>query len=97
MDSPAVRRKLEDDRNKARRGQGNIGMDGSNSKAGLSINETRNAINEDNSRFIADQKQVTMSIIKQQDEALLGLDDAVGRLDHMGRAINTELKEQVLR
>jgi hypothetical protein len=36
-----------------------------------------------------------MSIIKQQDEALLGLDEAVGRLDHMGRAINTELKEQV--
>lgn len=85
MESAAVRRKMEDDENKARRVAG--GFD-PNSDA-IHAN-----IDRENNRFIADQRQLTKQTIQHQDVQLDHLGKAVDRLGQMGTDINTELKEQ---
>lgn len=83
MDSPWVRKKVEEDEIKSKR----TGYDEVH-------NALTKSVEEDNSRFIRDQKQVTQSSIKQQDESIEQLGQAVERLGQVGREINTEIKEQ---
>jgi hypothetical protein len=82
MESPAIRRKLEDDENKARQGVNDESLGAVTS------------IEKENSRFIRNQQQVTRENIAQQDIQLEQLGHAVDRLEGVGRTINTELKEQ---
>ncbi len=67
MDSPAVRRKIEEDEINSRRGN-----EFSNSHS--------NALQEENQSFINNQTKQTHTLIAQQDVQLDGLSDAVGRL-----------------
>ena len=91
MESPAVRKKLDDDENKSRQqaGAGNLRADMRGTGGGKSYEA-------DNSRFISNQRLVTQEVIAQQDNNLEALDSAVDRLHNMGGAINQELKEQNL-
>ena len=85
MESPTVRRKLEDDENKSRR----VGGSGMGS---LGIEDSRGgAAEKDNSRFIANQRLVTQQNIEQQDIHLEALGNAADRLGVMSGAINTGL------
>jgi hypothetical protein len=52
------------------------------------------ALDEENSRFVSDQKLRTKEIIAQQDKNLGVLGESVDRLGQTSRAINQELKEQ---
>eukprot|EP01036_Dinobryon_divergens_P029206 gene29206-38274_t len=83
IESQAVRRKLEEEENKTKRG---------------TYDETTNAmqasINEENSKFIKNQTQQMTEMTKIQDENLDQLGQAVDRLGETGRAIRTELREQ---
>lgn len=83
MDSPAVRRKLDADDAKGRRG--------SNYEV---HNAMQRAIDEDNDRFVGDQRTQTRQIINQQDDSLEQLGAAVDRLHVAGKEINREVKEQ---
>jgi chromosome segregation ATPase len=89
IDSPAVRRKIEDD---DRRGKNNNADDAysalnpSNSSSSSSAN--------DNAGFIKNQKLQTREMIDMQDKNLDQLGNAVDRLGEIGRTINTEIKEQ---
>jgi hypothetical protein len=83
IDSPAVRRKIEDDENKARRDQGDASM-----------NILQQRVEKENDRFIADQKQQMKQVIEAQDQNLEHLDKGVTRLGEMAKDINTELKTQ---
>lgn len=83
MESAAVRRKMEDDKNKARRGEFDESSDAMHA-----------SIERENNRFIADQRQLTKQTIQHQDVQLDHLGQAVDRLGNMGRDINQELKEQ---
>jgi hypothetical protein len=87
MESPAIRRKLEEDENKNRRsGGGGGGITGNSS----GYEDGRgNAIENDNSRFIANQRLTTQQNIDQQDIQLEALGSAVDRLGDMTGAINT--------
>lgn len=82
MDSPAVRRKIEDDERKLQRST-------NDEELGAVTN-----IERGNTSFVRGQQQATREAINQQDEALIGLGQAVDRLDAMGRTINEELKDQ---
>jgi hypothetical protein len=82
MESPAVRRKMEDDENKAKRGTNDENL-------GAVTN-----IEKENSKFIRGQQQIQKEQINQQDVQIGRLGEAVTRLDGIGRTINTELKEQ---
>lgn len=82
MDSPAVRRKIEDDELKLKRSTNDADL-------GAVTN-----IERGNTSFVRGQQQVTRDAIDQQDEALMGLGQAVDRLGDMGRTINDELKDQ---
>lgn len=83
MESPAVRKKLEDDENKSKR---QVQED-----AATSI---RADIERSNDHFIGGQKQQLKSTIDNQDVLLGQLGESVERLGKMGEAVNTELKEQ---
>jgi|SwirhisoilCB3_FD_contig_91_1479196_length_974_multi_3_in_0_out_0_1 chromosome segregation ATPase len=91
IDSPAVRRKLEEDDLKAR----NLAAPVSTNDVNLMNNPSgRSSLENENSAFINDQKGRTKQMIRQQDENLEGLSEAVGRLGYMATDINQELKEQ---
>jgi hypothetical protein len=81
MDSPAVRRKIEDDELKLKRS-----INDENLGAGTSIERG-------NTTFVRGQQQITREAISQQDEALGELGNAVDRLHIVGTAINEELKD----
>jgi chromosome segregation ATPase len=82
MESPQVRKKIEDDENKQKR----------------SVNdESLGAVTgteHENTSFVRNQQQQTKEMIGNQDIQLNSLGQAVDRLEGMGRTINTELKEQ---
>jgi len=82
MESPSVRRKLEDDENKAKR---TVHDESLGAVTG---------IERENTHFVRGQMQETKEMIGQQDVQLDSLGQAVDRLGGMGRTINTELKEQ---
>lgn len=52
------------------------------------------AINQENSKFIKDQKQQIIEMNRMQDESLEQLGKAVDHLGETGRAIKTELQDQ---
>jgi len=83
MESPEVRKKIEDD--ELRRGRD-------------SYDETNSILakqtTEENSRFLNNEKQRQQQIIKQQDQDLDHLGHAVDKLHNIGKEINTEIKEQ---
>mmetsp|Transcript_19996 Transcript_19996/g.28727 ORF Transcript_19996/g.28727 Transcript_19996/m.28727 type:complete len:269 (-) Transcript_19996:171-977(-) len=82
MESPSVRRKLEDDENKAKR---SVHDESLGAVTGME---------RENTQFIRGQQQMTKDMIGQQDVQLDSLGQAVDRLGGMGKTINTELKEQ---
>jgi len=83
MESPGVRRKLEDDENKSRRGGGLAGAaDAEHSRGG------GGSIEQDNSRFIANQRLTIQQNIDHQDVHLEALGTAADRLGEMSGAIN---------
>ena len=88
MESASVRRKLEDDENKNR----SKGYD--ESTVALQGNSRSNEIDRDNTRFIADQKQITKATIKEQDVQLDALGNAVDNLGNLGKVIHEELDVQ---
>jgi len=83
VESEAVKRKMDEDTNKAKRD-------------GLDENYTALSagIEKNNSKFIDTQQQHAKEMINLQDEALEALGQGVDRLNDMGTAINVELKEQ---
>lgn len=85
IDSSSVRRKIEEDELRAKRD---------------SYDETSAAlisgINQENSRFIKDQKLQVKKSIQDQDRSIEQLGTAVDRLGEIGRTINTEVKEQTI-
>lgn len=83
MESPVVRKKLEDDENRSRR---QVTED--------STVALRDGIERDNTNFIQNQKQQLKENIAHQDVLLEDLDESVVRLGKMGEAVNQELKEQ---
>lgn len=85
MESPSVRRKMEDDENRARRES----LEGaSNALSGSA------ALERENDRFIKDQHQQAKTIMKEQDIQLGHLDSAVDRLHQIGRDVKQELDDQ---
>lgn len=85
MESSDVRRKLEDDE--------------SNYKRNRYDNATRSPtsnplIEQENSRFIKDQRQQTRATVQQQDESLDVLGQSVDRLGQIARDVNQEVREQ---
>ena len=82
IDSPAVRRKLEDDELRFKR-----------STDDPDLGATTN-IEKGNTTFVRGQQQLTHEMIREQDVALDGLGQAVDRLGDMGKSINDELKSQ---
>mmetsp|Transcript_27807 Transcript_27807/g.26625 ORF Transcript_27807/g.26625 Transcript_27807/m.26625 type:complete len:251 (+) Transcript_27807:127-879(+) len=87
IESAGVRRKMEDDENKAK----NRGFDDASNAL---YKKPENEIEKDNNRFIGEQRQVTKQTINQQDVQLDSLGNAVDRLGMIGRDVNQELKEQ---
>jgi chromosome segregation ATPase len=83
MESPVVRKKLEDDENKSRR-----------QTQDDSVTAIREDIERSNENFIGNQKQVLKKNIQDQDVLLDDLGQSVERLGKMGEAVNQELKEQ---
>ena len=82
IESTAVRRKVEDDANKANRDSYNEGVKGMGS------------IERENQRFIKDQQQVVKAQMDSQDIALVELGRGVDTLHKLGTDINQELSEQ---
>lgn len=85
MDSPAIRKKIEDDEAQNRR---LINEQNSERQALNSVNENEN---ED---FVRRTGGRTHEMIQQQDASLDHLSTAVSGLERMGHDINIELKEQ---
>jgi hypothetical protein len=83
MESSEVRKKLEDDE----RNRGRDSYDETNSILAKQVAE-------ENTRFIHNEKQKQQMMIKQQDQDLDHLGQAVDRLHNIGKEINTEIKEQ---
>jgi hypothetical protein len=83
MDSSNVRKKIEEDERRVKNQAFNDANDA-----------MANQLNQENDRFISDQKQVTKKLIQDQDTSLEHLGQAVGRLEQYGREINTEIKVQ---
>ncbi len=83
MDSPAVKKKLEEDKRKTKRD--------TYEQVNTQITD---AISRENDDFIADNKQVKKQLIKDQEQNLELLDQAVGRLGKYGEEINSEVKYQ---
>ena len=88
MESPLIRRKLENDENRAR----SRGADGSGLAS--SGNNAAAAIAADNNSFIKNQSQITRTTIEAQDQQLDNLGNAVTRLTLLSGDIKTELVEQ---
>lgn len=82
IDSPAIRRKLEDDELKLKRSTNDPDL-------GATTN-----IEKQNTTFVRGQQKLTHEMIQDQDVALDGLGQAVDRLHLVGRSINDELKQQ---
>lgn len=82
MESVAVRKKVEDDENRANR----LAYD-ENAK-GMS------SIARENSQFVKEQKLIAKDQIKQQDENLTKLDQSLTRLQVQATDIKSELGEQ---
>jgi transcription antitermination factor NusA-like protein len=82
MESPAVRKKIENDENKSRRESYDEGVG------------AMGAVVKENERFIQDQGQRQKQAIEVQDKNLESLGLAVDRLGQIGKDINQELKEQ---
>ena len=82
MESPQVRRKIEDDENRQKHSLQDASLG--------AMTSTEHA----NTEFVRNQQQTTKQMISQQDVQLSSLGQAVDRLEGMGRTINTELKDQ---
>lgn len=83
MDSPTVRRKIDADEAKNRRG------------SGYEVhNAMQQVIDEDNQRFVGSQREQARMMIDQQDQSLDHLGRAVDRLNEAGKEINREVREQ---
>ena len=87
VESPSVRRKMEEDEAKLRRTTG-----GMNNNSSRSDEKGSSA----NAGFIANQRVVTQQNIDDQDIHLEALGNAADRLNAMGGVINQELREQNL-
>jgi hypothetical protein len=87
MESPSIRRKIDEDENRQRKYENNNGMSINPMSKGMSIEE-------ENHSFIQDQRQQTQFAIREQDRALDELGNAVDKLHVIGRGVNEELKEQ---
>jgi hypothetical protein len=98
MDSPGVRKKMSDDASKSGYAVGRSGGAGGMG-GGLSLdpNAGSSQIEKDNSRFVANQSQVTQQSIAKQDEQLDVLDDAVTRLHVIGENVHTGLPLNMFR
>lgn len=83
IESTSVRRKIEEDELRSKRDS----YDDANSA--LISN-----INQENNRFIKDQKVQIQKSMQDQDKAIEQLGTQVDRLGEIGRTINTEVKEQ---
>lgn len=83
MESPAVRKKLEDDENRGKR-----------QAADDSLLAVRGEVEKSNEGFVGGQKQQLKTTIAQQDVLLNDLGESVERLGKIGEAVNQELKEQ---
>jgi hypothetical protein len=85
MDSEFVRRKMDEDENKARRAGGTnretLGF-------GMRSSEAAGAREKENDRFIQDQRQYVERGVKDQDQQLGALGSAVDRLGEMSRGVN---------
>ena len=86
MESPSVRRKMEEDEARYRSTTG--GMNNNNRQ------ETKGS--NANAGFVANQRVVTQQNIDEQDVHLEALGNAADRLNAMGGVINQELREQNL-
>mmetsp|Transcript_23237 Transcript_23237/g.31819 ORF Transcript_23237/g.31819 Transcript_23237/m.31819 type:complete len:244 (+) Transcript_23237:44-775(+) len=84
IESPAVRRRLEEEENKGKR---ETYEETTNALA-------TNAVHQENSRFIKDQRQQVVEMHKMQDANLELLGKAVDNLGETGRVIKDELREQ---
>ena len=83
IDSSAARAKIQDEKRS------------SSSRPAADTNDVRNSmLDNENDRFIQNQKLTTKDVIKQQDQNLHILGQGVDRLDSMTRDINAELKSQ---
>ena len=108
MESQQVRKKLESDEKLyssahnndgssssskvvSRNGYTNVAQSPSSAKAGSFVGSS---IQEENSLFINNQKQVTTSILHEQNIQLTALGDAADRLGDIGQQIGQELREQ---
>lgn len=80
-----MRRKIEDDENKHKRDS----YDEANSAL-------MSSINQENNRFVKDQRLQTQQLIREQDKSVEQLGVAVDRLGEIGKTINTEVKEQAV-
>lgn len=80
-----MRRKLEEDEFRSKRDS----YDDANSALIAGINQ-------ENNRFIKDQKVQIQKNIQDQDKAIEQLGTQVDRLGEIGRTINTEVKEQTI-
>jgi vacuolar-type H+-ATPase subunit I/STV1 len=83
LDSEAVRKKLASDKTRVKRS--------AREEAALAMN---NQVNEENERFINDQRTQNKLMIKQQDQNLGQLDKALDRLKGRADIINEEIKDQ---
>jgi hypothetical protein len=85
IDSASVRKKIEDDDIRSKRDS----YDESNAAL-------MSGINQENNRFIKDQKVQIQRSMQDQDKSVEQLGVAVDRLGEIGRTINTEVKEQTI-
>lgn len=85
IESTGVRKKMEEDELRSKRDS----YDDANSAL-------ITGINQENNRFIKDQKVQIHKNIQDQDKAIEQLGTHVDRLGEIGRTINTEVKEQTI-
>lgn len=83
LDSEAVRKKLASDKTRVKRT--------AKEEAALAMSSQ---LNEENERFIGDTRQQQKKMIKQQDQNLGHLDQALDRLKGRADLINEEVKDQ---
>lgn len=84
IESPAVRRRLEEDEIRLKRE--------ANGEEPLST--THSAIHRENEVFVSNQQEQILEMHRRQDQSLVRLGEAVDQLGEQGRVIKDELVEQ---
>ena len=90
MESPLIRKKLEDDGNSARNRHAN------KTGAADTSNSAATQITACNGLFIKDKNQVRKKTIKDQENLLVDLDNAVVRLSLTSNVLHEEIKVQTV-